>query len=135
MPRAVLERGPIRSLTNALLAAVMLFGAGAAIAPSAHAAAQGECGWRPTANGEGRATMKWGVNLTDGPYESGCGTWGWVSAGSTVYLHCWTKNAYGNVWWHVRLAGYQLDGWTSDANLQGTSVDENGDGQITFYQC
>jgi hypothetical protein len=134
MSRAVLERGPIRSLVNALLAVVMLFGVSAAIAPAAHATAQVEC-WTPTANGEGRATMKVGVYLTDGPYQTGCGTWGWVPAGSTVYFHCWTINSYGNVWWYVRLAGTDLYGWTSDANVQGTSVDENGDGQITFYQC
>jgi hypothetical protein len=119
---------------NALLAAFMVFGAGAALAPSANAAAQAEC-WTPSANGEGRGYMKGGFNLKSGPYQSGCLNTGWASEGSTVYFQCWTKNSFGNVWWYVRLAGTQTYGWTSDANVWGTSVDENGDGQIIFYQC
>ncbi len=136
MLNAVSQRGLIRSIVNALFAALLVFGAGATLAPAAHASAQAEC-WTPTANGEGRAEMLWGVNLKSGPYadSEGCANTGWVDAGKTVYFYCWTKNSYGNVWWYVRVAGTQTFGWTSDANVWGTSVDENGDGQITFYQC
>lgn len=134
MLNTVSQRGLIRSIVNALFATLLVLGAGATIAPSAHAAAQAEC-WTPTANGEGRAEMLWGVNLKSGPYADGCGNTGWAPEGSTVYFQCWTKNSFGNVWWYVRLAGTQTYGWTSDANVWGTSVDENGDGQIIFYQC
>ncbi|MEH0639597.1 hypothetical protein [Streptomyces bottropensis] len=128
------QRGLIRSIVNALLAAFMVFGAGAALAPSANAAAQAEC-WTPSANGEGRGYMKGGFNLKSGPYQSGCNNTGWAPQGSTVYFQCWTTNSHRNDWWYVRLAGTQTYGWTSAANILFDPVDENGDGFIKFSQC
>jgi hypothetical protein len=52
-----------------------------------------------------------------------------------IYLHCWKKNSYGNTWWYVRVAGTNDKGWTSENNFWGDSVDENGDGHISFYEC
>ncbi|MFI8306816.1 hypothetical protein ACIF80_25930 [Streptomyces sp. NPDC085927] len=132
------QHRPVRAAVNILLAVLMAFGVSAAIAPAAQAAPQAEC-WTPQANGEGRGYIYWngngGVNLKSGPYQSGCWDTGWAGYHSMIYLHCWTYNSYGNTWWYVRLAGTNTYGWTSEDNFWGDSVDENGDGQISFHQC
>ncbi|WP_371582820.1 hypothetical protein [Streptomyces sp. NBC_01314] len=132
------QHRPVRAAVNILLAVLMAFGVSTAIAPSAQAAPQAEC-WTPTANGEGRGYTFWndgyGYNLKSGPYSDGCWNVGWVGQEKLIYLHCWKKNSYGNVWWYVRVAGTNDYGWTSDNNFWGDSVDENGDGHISFYEC
>ncbi|MFC9955120.1 hypothetical protein [Streptomyces prasinus] len=142
MLRTTSQHRPARAAVNILLAVLMAFGVSAAITPSAQAAPQAapqaEC-WTPQANGEGRGHMYWnggwGYNLKSGPYQSGCWDIGWVQQESMIYLHCWTKNSYGNTWWYVRVAGTNMYGWTSEDNFLGDSIDENGDGQISFHQC
>ncbi|GGY95480.1 hypothetical protein [Streptomyces nitrosporeus] len=142
MIRTLLQRGPVRAVTNVLLALAMSLGVTAAVAPAAAAAPalqQVDC-WTPQANGEGRGYNTIQLYLRVGPY-SACGinpnapVYMPLPAGNTLFFHCWTINSYGNVWWYVRVEGTGWHGWISDDNLVGTSVDENGDGQIIFYQC
>jgi hypothetical protein len=131
--RTVSRRRPVRAVVNVLFAVLMAFGLSAALTPPAHAAAQVEC-WTPTANGEGAGFLRTTVYLRNGPYEA-CGETFYGPSGHLVHFHCWTINSYGNTWWYVRIAGTESYGWVSDFNLLGNSNDENGDGQIIFYQC
>ncbi|MDX3135180.1 hypothetical protein PV367_36545 [Streptomyces europaeiscabiei] len=127
------QHRPVRAAANLLLAVLMAFGFSATLAPSAQAAPQAEC-WTPTANGEGRGFMLGAANLKTGPYSSGCANRGYANSGERIYLHCYTVNSFNNVWWWVRTSSNNY-GWTSDANFWTDSVDENGDGQVIYYQC
>lgn len=55
------------------------------------------------------------VNYRTGPHAS-CDSLGQAQYDQYVYLHCWTTGDYvvnTSVWWHLRLAGTQRQGWMS----------------------
>ncbi len=109
-----------------LLAAGMLIGA----APSQAAeqvtpAASHDCSWHHTNPDPGSGHMVGSHWLHLGPYGE-CGAIAQPSSSVTLYYHCYVTNAYGNTWTHLRIAGTNIEGWVSDADL-----DDGG----SFYHC
>lgn len=114
---------PVRKLTTLLGATALLVGFGATVgAPTASAAAP--CDYVAyTNNSSAVEKFKGTYNLKTRPAAE-CNDVISVSQGTTFYAWCYHWNYYGNLWVYGRIAGTEIRGWTSVANLeyQGGSV-------------
>ncbi|QYC37654.1 hypothetical protein Nocox_00075 [Nonomuraea coxensis DSM 45129] len=85
-------------------------------------------------NGEGSGTMRGDFNLKTAPYAH-CGNVRLLTKSTLVYYQCLYRNAYGNYWWWVRVAGTSTYGWMANDNLRFISTDENGNGVNDAVNC
>jgi hypothetical protein len=130
--RNLSHRRLTRLLMTVLTTALMGIGISIATTPAAYAASCSA--WSPGANGEGAAFMNISTNLKNNEY-SACDNVASIAYDTVVYLRCYDENAYGNLWWYVRVAGGSTYGWTSDANLDRFYYDDNQDGSQVYAQC
>ena len=69
-------------------------------------------------------------NSSSTPVRTGpsaeCGVVATVGTDVALLYHCYVTNSAGNTWTHVRIGGYNINGWVYDGNL-----DDGG----SFYHC